>query len=280
MARPLRIEIPGGLYHVTSRGNRQEDIFLNEEDRRSWLEIFAEVCQRYHWSCHAWCQMSNHYHIVVETVEGNLTKGMRQLNGVYTQRMNRRYRRAGHIFQGRYRAILVEKDVHLLELLRYVLLNPVRAKMVAEPGDWPWSSYQAMTGEVIAPEWLDTDGMLSSFGATRRQAIAGCREFIRSGMKAESPWQSLRGQIFLGSDTFVDRLRENIPDTGVLREIPRPQRRPLAKPIAEYRDTIADSHAAMAAAYASGNYTLQQIADGFGVHSSTVSRAVKKAEGK
>jgi len=135
MARPLRIELAGGLYHVTSRGDRREDIYLCEADRHTWLEIFGEVCKRFNWACYAWCQMTNHYHIVVETVEGNLSQGMRQLNGVYTQRFNHIHRRVGHVFQGRYRAIMVEKETYLLELIRYVVLNPVRAGMVAQAGD-------------------------------------------------------------------------------------------------------------------------------------------------
>ena len=130
MARPLRIELAGGLYHVTSRGDRREDIYLGDADRLAWLDTFSQVCARFNWTCHAWCQMSNHYHIVVETAEGNLARGMRQLNGVYTQMINRRHHRVGHVFQGRYKAILVEKDSYLLELARYVVLNPLRARMV------------------------------------------------------------------------------------------------------------------------------------------------------
>jgi putative transposase len=137
MARPLRIELAGGLYHVTSRGNRRDLIYLDDEDRRRWLDIFGSVGTRHYWLCHAWCQMSNHYHIVVETVEGNRSRKMRQLNGVYTQAFNRTHHRSGHVFQGRYRAIVVEKEAYLLELSRYVLLHPVRARMVADVSDWP-----------------------------------------------------------------------------------------------------------------------------------------------
>jgi len=140
MARPLRIELAGGIYHVTSRGDRREDIFLDEGDRLAWLDVFGAVCNRFNWVCHAWCQMTNHYHLVVETVEGNLSQGMRQLNGVYTQTFNRTHRRVGHVFQGRYRAVVVEKDAYLLELMRYVVLNPVRAGIVSDAADWPWSS--------------------------------------------------------------------------------------------------------------------------------------------
>ncbi len=156
MSRPLRIELSGGVYHVTSRGDGREDIFWDDADREAWLALLGEVCERFNWRCHAWCQMTNHYHLVIETPEGNLSQGMRQLNGVYTQSFNRRHRRVGHVFQGRYKAILVEKDSYLLELARYVVLNPVRAGMVRDAEDWPWSSHPAMLGRIATPSWLET----------------------------------------------------------------------------------------------------------------------------
>lgn len=130
MARPLRLEFAGALYHITARGNRREWIYETDEDRTEFLSLLSEVCQDFNWACHAFCLMGNHYHLLIETPEGNLSRGMRMLNGVYTQRFNRRHRRVGHFFQGRYKAILVEKESYLLELVRYILLNPVRAEMV------------------------------------------------------------------------------------------------------------------------------------------------------
>jgi len=136
MARPLRLEYAGALYHVTARGDRREDIFFLDEDRADFLSVLGEVCERFNWIVHAYCQMTNHYHLLLETVDGNLSRGMRrQLNGVYTQRLNRRHGLVGHLFQGRYKAVLVQKDAYLLELTRYVALNPVRARMVADPGE-------------------------------------------------------------------------------------------------------------------------------------------------
>ena len=229
MARPLRIELAGGLYHVTSRGDRREDIFLNEQDRQAWLEIFGVVCKRYNWVCHAWCQMTNHYHIVVETVEGNLAQGMRQLNGVYTQKFNRSHRRVGHVFQGRYRAIIVEKDTYLLELMRYVVLNPVRATMVADAADWPWSSYGAMVGSTSRQKWLQTDWILGQFSRSRGRAVVGYVDFVRAGVGQPGLWESLRGQIFFGSDAFIDSMQQIAADQMTVAEIPRVQRRPLAR---------------------------------------------------
>ena len=276
MARPLRIELAGGLYHVTSRGDRREDIFLCETDRYVWLEILGEVCKRFHWTCHAWCQLTNHYHLVVETVEGNLSQGMRHLNGVYTQKLNRTHHRVGHVFQGRYRAIMVEKDSHLLELMRYVVLNPVRAGMVGAAGDWPWSSYGAMVGMASRPDWLQTDWVLGQFGSTHDKAVMGYMDFVQDGVGQPGVWESLRGQIYLGSEAFVERMQMLVADRSAMTEIPRAQRRPQAKPLEHYRDTIADKKSAMVAAYATGDYTMQEIATCFSVHYATVSRAVKQ----
>src|SRR5512142_907392 len=130
MARPLRLEFAGALYHVTSRGDGQEDVFTSDNDRAVFLDVLGQVCERFNWTVHAYCLMGNHYHLVLETPDGNLAKGMRQLNGVYTQRFNRQHKRVGHVFQGRYKAILEQKESYLLELARYVVLNPVRARMV------------------------------------------------------------------------------------------------------------------------------------------------------
>jgi len=138
MARPLRIEYAGALYHVTSRGDGREDIYLDDEDRELFLRVLGEVCDLFNWSVHAWCLMTNHYHLLVETPDSNLSKGMRYLNGVYTQRFNRKHSRVGHVFQGRYKAILVEKDAYLQELSRYIILNPVRAGMVESAEQWEW----------------------------------------------------------------------------------------------------------------------------------------------
>ena len=278
MSRPLRIELAGGIYHVTSRGDRREDIFLDDDDRRVWLDIFGVACRRFNWVCHAWCQMGNHYHVVVETAEGNLAQGMRQVNGVYTQAFNRHHQRVGHVFQGRYRAVMVERDSYLLELIRYVVLNPVRAGLVDEAGDWPWSSYLAMIGSASRHEWLRTDWVLRQFGKSRGRAVKGYVNFVRAGVGQPGPWGDLKGQIFLGSESFIASMRQPAADHAELSEIPRAQRRPLGPPLSFFRATIPDPKQAMAAAYGTGNYTMKEIAAFFGVHYSTVSRTVKRLE--
>jgi REP element-mobilizing transposase RayT len=278
MARPLRIEYPGAVYHVTARGNARADIYLDEADRASFLDVYAHVSQRFNWRCHAYCLMTNHYHFVIETPEGNLSKGMRQLNGVYTQRFNRANEKTGHIFQGRFTAILVERDAYLLELCRYVVLNPVRAGIVRSAREWPWSSYRAMAGLVAGPSWLTTEWILGQFGQTRKAAELAFREFVSAGRGKESIWEHLQQQMFLGSGAFIARAQERIKDQEDLSEVPRAHRRPPSQSLASYAIRHRSATDAMAAAYASGGYTLKEIANHFGVHYSTVSRTVKTRE--
>src|SRR6185295_167128 len=191
MARPLRIEFSGAVYHVTSRGNARQNIVVDDRDRSQFLAVLAHVVDRYGWLCHAYCLMDNHYHLLLETPQPNLSLGMRQLNGRYTQGFNRRHTRVGHLLQGRFTAILVEKEAHLLELCRYVVLNPVRAKLVSHPRRWAWSSYRATVGETRAPAWLRTDWILGQFGSrvgvAREQPARTIREIPRQQIPAARP---------------------------------------------------------------------------------------------
>ncbi len=278
MARPLRIEFAGALYHVTARGDGREDICLSDADRCLFLEVLGKVAERFHWTIHAYCLMTNHYHLLVETPDANLSKGMRQLNGVYTQRFNQAHQRVGHVFQGRYKGILVEKEAHLLELARYVVLNPVRARMVRTPDEWPWSSYRAMVGHKPRPEWLETRGILSGFGETEPEAIEHYRRFVAQGEGQPSPWAHLKHQVFLGTDVFVDSLRCQFPAISDLREVPQAKAQPAARPLAHFAREYADRDTAIAAAYASGAYTMKQIGDYFGLHYSRISKIVRLAD--
>ncbi|NMG15868.1 Transposase, IS200-like [Aromatoleum bremense] len=277
MARPLRLELSGGLYHVTSRGDGRDDIYLSEEDREIWLAVLGQVCKRFNWVCHAWCQMTNHYHLVIETPEANLAAGMRQLNGVYTQRFNRLHGRVGHVFQGRYKAILVERDSYLLELARYVVLNPLRAGMVREPESWRWSSYLSTCGLAPAPEWLRTDWVLAQFGRRRVSAIRKYVQFVHQGARLPSIWTQLRGQIYLGSEAFVAQMHTQLEQRPSLDEIPRAQRRGAPQPLTDFESRYGRREA-MARAYLSGQHTMAAIAEHFGVHYSTVSRMVRSHE--
>ncbi len=274
MARPLRIEFTGALYHVTSRGDGREAIYLGDEDRELFMDVLGEACEIHNWLVHSWCQMTNHYHLLVETPDGNLSKGMRHLNGVYTQRFNRNNLRVGHVFQGRFKAILVEKEAYLLELARYIVLNPVRAGIVENVEQWLWSSYRMTTGPESSPDWFDRDWLLSGFAKRRDLAIRQYMEFVAHGIQQPSPWNMLKQQIFLGSDTFVEQAQAKV--AGDLSEIPKIQRRGKPKTLGEYAASAVGRDEAMVSAYKSGGYTLKEIADHYGLHYSTVSRIVKR----
>ena len=274
----LRIEYAGALYHVTSRGNERKPIYREEADFYLFLDVLAEVCDRFNWVIHAWCLMTNHYHLVVETPDGNLSAGMRQLNGVYTLRFNRCYGRVGHLFQGRYKAILVDKSSYLLELSRYVVLNPVRAQMVDSPGDWVWSSYRYTLGEIESPNWLATDAMLLQFSSNRERACERFVAFVLQGVGVNL-WIHLKQQIYLGDKQFVaDQqayLEKTISETS-LAEVPHKQRRKPAKELSFYEANNASLEVAVCAAFDSGGYTQKAIAEYFGLHYSTVSKMIAR----
>jgi REP element-mobilizing transposase RayT len=280
MARPLRLEFAGALYHVTARGIERHAVYLadGEADRMAFLDVLGATAERFEWICHAYCLMTNHYHLLVETPNGNLSRGMRQLNGGYTQYVNRTHGRVGHLFQGRFKGILVEKDSYLLELARYVVLNPVRAAMVGRPGDWPWSSYRATAGETVAPPFLASDLLLRAFADNRADAVARYRRFVAEGIAAQSPWLQLRNQIYLGSEQFVEHMQGMIDPNRPLREVPKRQRRGPGKPLDHSVVRYPDRDQALAEAYHSGAYSMQAIAEHFGVSRMTVSRAVKGRE--
>ncbi len=274
MARPLRLEFPHAVYHVTSRGNARQKIVRGDSDRQAFLSALAQVVDRFDWRCYAYCLMDNHYHLLIETPKPNLSLGMRQLNGPYTQAFNRRHRRVGHLFQGRFKAILVEKEAYLLELCRYVVLNPVRAKLVRHPKRWKWSSYRATAGQATVPEFLTVDWVWEQFGVRRPTAQQRYQDFVRMGMGDESPWEELRGQMYLGSDTFVARHQP----ARLIKEISRRQTlayRPSLKELFA-RKGSRGSH--IAKAYRQYGYRLREMAEHLGVHYSTVSRHLRHAE--
>ena len=282
MARPLRIEFPGAVYHVTSRGNARQTIFIDDEDRGGFLDLLSTVVERFNWVCHAYCLMGNHYHLLIETPDGNLSKGMRELNGVCTQWFNQRYRRVGHLFQGRYKAILVEKDNHLLSLCRYVVLNPVRAGLTERPEQWKWSSYKATMGLVKRPSFLTTDWVLSQFGGRKRESVERYRTFVREGIGEESPWETLKGQIFWASDEFIKQLGRLLDEKGNVKEVPRLQRYVARPPLTEIfkgrKGERKTKDKTIYGAYVRYGYTMKEIAEHLGFHYATISRAIKRVE--
>ena len=282
MARPLRIEYPGAVYHVTSRGNARQSIFLDDADRQVFLKILGHVIGKYNWLCHAYCLLDNHYHLLLETPDPNLALGMRQLNGVYTQRVNRRHNRVGHVFQGRYKAILVEKNEHLLELCRYIVLNPVRAGMVSDPRKWNWSSYQATAYAVKPPSFLAVDWILSQFAKKKNTARASYRKFVDDGLlsKDETPWKKLTGQIVFGGSEFVADIQSRLSEAKEIGKIPRAQRFPGRPPLADLFPRVeppdkAARNKQIETAHMRYGFTLKEIADQLKIHYTTVSKVLK-----
>lgn len=278
MSRPLRIEFEGALYHITARGNERKSIFRSSSDRERFLEMLARSCERYQWLCHAYCLMGNHYHLVIETPLGNLSKGVAYLNGRYSQYFNRAHLRVGHVFQGRYKSILVEKHSYLLELSRYVVLNPVRASMVRTPQEWPWSSYRGTAGVSEPHDCLTAEWIQSHFSRWKSEACQRYRKFVFEGRGLPAPWGQLKHQIYLGSDQFVEDTLSNIGDDQELREVPRVQKKAITQPLPYYRDNYLDANEAIAMAYGSGDFTLEQVGAFFGKGRSTISRTVRAYE--
>jgi len=226
--------------------------------------------------------MTNHYHLLVETPDSNLSLGMRQLNGVYTQRFNREHKRVGHVFQGRYKAILVEKESCLFELARYVVLNPVRAKMVRSAKDWRWSSYRATAGLSVPEKFLCIDWILSAFGKRKSLAQERYRDFVSAGRNQPAPWEQLLNQIYLGSEAFMSKAQGLLEKDRDLSEIPARQKRPIAKSLGEYASQGEGRDHAIVLAYRSGGYSMKEIGAFFDLHYSRVSRILKQemAKGK
>lgn len=281
MSRPLRIEYPDAVYHVTARGNARNDIFHSDSDRKIFLKIFSDAVRRFNWLCHAYCLMDNHYHLLIETPDGNLSRGMRQLNGVYTQKYNWLHQKTGHIFQGRYKAILVDKDSYLLELCRYVVLNPVRAGMTEKPEQWPWSSYRFTAGMKTPPDYLMTGWIWGLFHQEKTEAQKLYRKFVRAEIGLKSPWEELRSQIFLGEEAFIDSHRDLLHDKQTVNEAPRTQRylnRPELSTLFSKEKNKAERNRLIHQAHIQYGYTLKAIADYLEIHYTTVSKVMKTLE--
>lgn len=280
MTRPLRIEYPGAVYHITSRGNEKKTIFKDDQDRENFLNTLQHVNKRYNWLCHAYCLMTNHYHLLVETPDGNLSLGMRQLNGVYTQLFNKRHKRNGHLFQGRFKGILIQKDSHLLEVCRYVVLNPLRAGMEESPGQWKWSSYRATAGKEKPHPSLTTDWVLGQFSGKRNKAEQEYRQFVKWGIGEKSIMLDVKGQVILGEDEFVDSLADHLKKHQHVPEIPRSQRyanRPTLDKIFN-KSILRDRkkrNRKMVEAVEKYVYRQSELARYLGLHTSTVSNLVR-----
>lgn len=285
MARPLRISFPDGVYHVTSRGDRRERIFVDDTDRGMLLGILAQACERFDASALAYCLMGNHYHFVLQSRRANLSRLMRHINGVYAQAFNRRHGMTGHLFQGRFTSIHVDRDAYLLEVCRYTDLNPVRAGMVDQPSDWPWSSYRSHAGLAPPPPWLDVANLRSCLigdapqtSADHVLAAARYRQLVADGRDVRLWETALRQGVYLGDDAFVDEVQKRMAQASRgCAEIPREQR--------QSRSAAIDLHASDCSleqlvhrAYVHGGMSMPEIARSMDCSVSQVSRLLKRGE--
>lgn len=283
MARPLRLQFPGGLYHVTARGNGRQPLFADDTDRERFLTVLARVVARYHLFCHAHCLMGNHYHLLLETPDANLSRAMRQLNGVYSQAFNRRHERPGHVLEGRFHAQVVDKDTYLREVCRYIVLNPVRTGLVAHPREWAWSSYRATAGEAPAPPFLTVDWILS-LGDTpvRAEAERRYRQFVGAGLgEMATSWEPVDSPVFVGNAGVLTPVREQIGGATTVLEVPRAQRFALRPPLAVLFASVTsrdDRDVRCVLSVREHGYTMRAIAQFLGVHYATVSRALARGE--
>lgn len=276
---------PGALYHVTSRGDRREDIFADDTDRARLLAVLAQGLARLDAQVLAYCLMSNHYHFVLHTRQGNLSALMRHINGVYTQAFNRRHGKVGHLFQGRFKAILVDREAYLLEVCRYVELNPVRAGMVAAPAEWPWSSYRAHTGQAPVAGWLGSEelwsyllGVPADTDAQRAQAQQAYAQLVADGQGVALWAEHLNRQIYLGDDEFVGRMQEAaLPTAKRSAPVPKPQRS-STRSLAGWLAQCGSREEALHRAYTESGLTMTAMAAELGLTVARVSQLIAKAE--
>jgi len=281
MARPLRIEYPGALYHLTARGNAWQPIFLGDQDKRIFLQVLGKTLSDCNGICHAYCLMTNHYHLLIETPEANLSQLMKQINGIYTQRFNRIHHRVGHVFQGRFKSILVDKDSYLLELCRYIVCNPVRAGMVEDPESYPWSSFNATAGKTKPPNFLSTDWILNQFAGTRSRAQVQYRRFVLAGIHKSSPWKDLKGQCVLGGKQFIEKLSPYLTQKSALTEVPIVDRKVYRPDLASLfsestRTNRSRRNQIIRRAHFEYGFRQKEIADHVGLHYTTVSNIVRE----
>ena len=277
MSRPVRIEFAGALYHVSSKGRGGQIVFDDAVDKGAFLNILDSVVSRFGWLIHSYVLMSDHYHLVVEISDPNLSKGMRQLNGVYTQHVNRRHAQEGAIFQGRFKSILLEKKNYLLPVCRHVVTNPNRAESSSSFNSFKWSSYRALSGQVETPEFLYTEDILDHFGGPKKTAQKRYREYIKEGLEEVSPLIKRSNQVLLGSDRFLKEMQPFLRGESLVKKGPKAvkRRRSLSalfkrvneKPRSEWNRLMKKAHVDF-------GYTLIDIGDHLGLHYTTVSKVI------
>jgi putative transposase len=280
MARPLRVHIPGVLYHVMSRGNARQEIFLDAGDYTRFLVRLAVTAARFGVLCRAYCLMVNHFHLLLEPRQFPLSRMMHQLNSSYSQSFNRRHERVGHLLQGRFKSPMIDGDAYLRRVLRYIVLNPVRAGLVAQPAEWPWSSYRATAGLETPPSFLTLDRVWRSFDADPSTAQRRYAAFVAGGPSGRS--DRLSGTIADGPELFRSRVGdvlERYRDEGDLTYADRFACRPSLERIFENAHDAAALDQAMRRAFERHGYTLREIGDFVRRPACTVWRRIRRADG-
>jgi putative transposase len=231
MTRPLRLEHHDAFWHIHQRGNERRDIFLDDADRIKFLTLLGVTCEKYRWRLLTYVLMTNHYHLVIQTPDLTLSSGMHWLDQTYAQFFNRRHERVGHLFQGRFTSHLIQKGPHLNEVLRYVVLNPVRAAMVDDPADYRWSAHRSLMGRAPSPDFLDDSWVLALDPDPVTARGIYTSHVAERIANPRSVWDELQGQIYLGSAEWVDDIRPIIEEEERSREHPRTQRLPITTSI-------------------------------------------------
>lgn len=272
MARPLRVEYAGALYYLSSAGNRGETVFRDSADGEAWTEILGRTCGRFGWKCLCYCLMSDRYHLVVETPRPNLSKAMRQLNGVFTQHSNRRHETAGHVFGGRYRSVVVQREKYLLPLIGHVFAFPLRAGFVRHPKQFKWSSCRYVYGKDRTPEHMDLGWFEDGFSSD----IAGFNGFLRENYPRDVLGETKK-QIYLGDEEFIESVQKRIGSAPA--DVPKTQvTKPVKSVLGSFMKDGADREEAVARTYLTGDYTLREISEAVSVHYSGVSKMVSDYE--
>ena len=294
MARPLRLEYAGAVYHVMARGNKRSAIFREDADREKFLKLLGSISGAEGWEIHGYCLMANHYHLLIETPTAGLSRGMRSLNGRYTQWFNWKHHRRGHLLKGRFRSVLVQKERHLLELCRYVVLNPVRAGLAERAADWRWSGYRATAGLEGAPEWLEVDWTLAQFARSRRSAREAYRRFVAG---AKDSGEVVEKGPYLGDAQFRRRVQRLLEGRKIGNDIPLRYRRAAEVDLERIKRAVAkewrvskealsrsrggeDKKAAIYLARKLTRLTGREIGEAFGVKLARVSNVVTELEGE
>ncbi len=279
MSRPVRIEFPGAHYYVTSKGIKGRVVFSDEEDRAVFINVLEGVVSRFNWLIHTYVMMDSHYHLVVECPQANLSKGMRQLNGVYTQHFNRRHEQEGPLFQGRFKSVLFETETYLLPLCRHVVLNPVRVNASSSAQTYRWSSHRAMCGVIRKPEFLHTDSVLTCFGKRLKDNQKKYREFVKAGIKEPSPLLNRNSQVLLGSPQFIKEMQPILNGEKLAKRGPKQIKRRRSLPVLfknVQNKSRSERNELICKAHIDHSYTLMEIGDFLGLHYTTVSKVVNQ----